>query len=60
MDDIYRSRVRSFATLVSDLLTDCCLADLTDVPLALKYLDVLNVADANAKECVDNRFDQIL
>ena len=60
MDDIYRTRVRSLATLVSDLLTDCCLADLTDVPLASKCLDVLSVADADAKERVDNRFNQIL
>ena len=48
------------ATLVSDLLTDCFLADLTDVPLASKCLDVLSVADADAKEHVDNRFNQIL
>ena len=50
---------------VTHLLTDCCLVDLTDVTLAFedansKCLDVNSVADADAKECVDNRLYQIL
>ena len=45
------------ATLFSDLLTHCCLVDLTDVALAFeddnsKLLDVLSVADVDAEERV--------
>ena len=53
------------ATLFSDLLTHCCLVDLTDVALAFedansKLLDVASVAEFDAKECVDNSLFEIL
>ena len=48
------------STLVSDLLTNSCFVDLTDVALAFedansKLLDVVSVADFDTKECVDER-----
>ena len=53
------------ATLFSDLLTHCCLVDLTDVALAFeddnsKLLDVVIVADVDAEERVDNSLVKIL
>ena len=50
------------ATLVSDSLTYSCLVlDFIDVPLAFedinsKLLDVVSVANVDAKEGVDDRF----
>ena len=46
-------------------MTVKCLVDLTDVTLAFddadsKLLDVVNAADVDAKECVDNSLVEIL
>ena len=53
------------ATFVSNSLTHSCLVDLTDVTLAFedtnsKLLDVVSVADVDAKECVDDSLVGIL
>ena len=48
-----------------DSLTDSCLVDLTDVTVAFEYansklLDLVSVADVDAKECVDDSLVEIL
>ena len=59
----YRTRVRSFAMLVSywltNWLTHCCLVNLIDVTLACedansKLVDVVTVADVDAEDRVGN------
>ena len=52
-------------TLVTNSLTDSCLADLADVTLAfedayLKLLDIVSVADVDAEERVDDSLVEIL
>ena len=60
----HQTRVRSLATLVTNSLTHC-LIDLTDVTLTFedansKFLELVSVADFDAKECVDDSLVMIL
>ena len=58
---LYRTRVRSLATLISDSLPDSCLVDLIDVTLACddansKLVEVVTVADKIMLAIVHFRF----
>ena len=63
-----RTRVRSFATLVINYLTDTvtnsCLVDLIDVTMACedtnsKLVDIVTVANVDDEDCIGNSLLQI-
>ena len=58
------TRIRFLATLVTNLLTNCCLVDLIDMTLACedansKLVDVVTFADVDAEDNVGNSLLQI-